>query len=96
MSCDDLFKELVEKVKYQNPEELEIVKAAYAFAKRLIPSKRISGEPYICHSLAVAQILNSLELDMATIAAGLLHDVVEDTPVVLSEIEEKFGAKLLY
>ncbi|MGI6145340.1 MAG: RelA/SpoT family protein [Peptococcia bacterium] len=95
MSCDDLFKELVEKVKYQNPEELEIVKAAYAFAKKAhTKQKRISGEPYICHSLAVAQILNSLELDMATIAAGLLHDVVEDTPVVLSEIEEKFGAEI--
>lgn len=54
--------------------------------------KRLSGEPYVLHALAVARILAALKLDADTIAAALLHDVVEDTPVTLADIEQEFGA----
>ncbi|PKM79018.1 MAG: hypothetical protein CVU88_07980, partial [Firmicutes bacterium HGW-Firmicutes-13] len=56
--------------------------------------KRISGEVYIIHPLGVAQIIADLELDPVTIAAGLLHDVVEDTEVTLNELKEKFGEEI--
>lgn len=52
---------------------------------------RESGEPYITHPLAVAEILTELEQDLETVAAGLLHDVVEDTEVTLEDIEAEFG-----
>lgn len=53
--------------------------------------KRASGEPYIQHCLAVAKILAELELDLPTIAAALLHDVVEDTPISLQRLQHDFG-----
>jgi GTP pyrophosphokinase len=56
--------------------------------------KRASGEPYINHCIAVAQILAGMRVDAAAIAAGLLHDVVEDTGMTLAEIENDFGAEI--
>ena len=53
---------------------------------------RASGEPYVHHPLAVADILADLEMDRATIAAALLHDVVEDTVVTSEEVADRFGA----
>ena len=53
--------------------------------------KRKSGEPYIIHPLCVAIILADLELDKESIAAGLLHDVVEDTVMTEEELTEEFG-----
>src|SRR6202020_2554464 len=55
---------------------------------------RASGESYIEHPLAVAEILADLELDRATIAAALLHDVVEDTTVTSEEVAEQFGDEI--
>jgi guanosine-3',5'-bis(diphosphate) 3'-pyrophosphohydrolase len=55
---------------------------------------RQNGEPYIIHPVAVAEILAGLHLDSATIATALLHDVVEDTPHSLAEIEQRFGAEI--
>ncbi len=52
---------------------------------------RISGEPYIMHSLAVAQILDDMHLDAETITAAILHDVVEDSDITLAEVEQGFG-----
>jgi GTP diphosphokinase / guanosine-3',5'-bis(diphosphate) 3'-diphosphatase len=52
---------------------------------------RKSGEPYFTHVLSVAEILSALRMDVDTIVAGLLHDVVEDTPIGLSDLEESFG-----
>lgn len=52
---------------------------------------RKSGAPYIIHPMAVAEILLNMQMDAVTVAAGFLHDVVEDTPVSLDEIKEKFG-----
>jgi GTP pyrophosphokinase len=56
--------------------------------------RRASGEPYIAHPLAVAEILADLEMDRATIAAALLHDVVEDTLVTAEEVGERFGPEI--
>ena len=58
--------------------------------------KRKSGEPYITHSLNVAKILAEIGMDEKTIAAGLLHDVPEDTAVTLEEVAEKFGEEVAY
>jgi len=80
---------------YNAKADLTVVKVAFdyaAIAHR--DQKRISGEPYIVHPLEVAKILAELELDLETIVAGLLHDVVEDTGITLAEINERFGAEV--
>ena len=78
--------------KYYTDEDREIVKRAYELASIAHANqKRASGEPYINHCVAVAGILSDLYMSADAIAAGLLHDVVEDTEVTLQEIREKFG-----
>ncbi len=75
---------------FQNGREL--VERAYRLAEVAHSGqKRASGEPYIQHSLTVARILADLRLDSATIAAGLLHDVVEDTIVTVEDLRQDFG-----
>src|SRR5207237_1066678 len=56
--------------------------------------QRATGEPYVTHPLAVAQVLCDLRLDRASIVAALLHDVVEDTAVQLTDIEREFGREV--
>ncbi len=81
--------------KYLPAEEIEIVQRAYAFgADAHQGQRRRSGEPYIAHPVAVASILADLKLDGETLAAAILHDVIEDTPAVKDEIAEKFGADI--
>ena len=96
MDYDEMYQALIAEVeKYQTSEESAVIKKAYYYANKAHDGQnRISGEPYISHPLAVAQILVSLELDMATVTAGLLHDVVEDTSFELAEIEEEFGSEI--
>ncbi|MBC8249374.1 MAG: GTP diphosphokinase [Anaerolineales bacterium] len=70
----------------------ELIERAYGLAEVAhLHQKRASGEPYIQHSLTVAQILADLRLDSATIAAALLHDVVEDSIVGLEDLRKDFG-----
>ena len=70
----------------------ELIERAYELAEVAHSGqKRASGEPYIQHSLTVAQILADLRLDSATIAAGLLHDVVEDSTVTVDDLRQDFG-----
>ena len=79
----------------RSPEEVERIHRACVFAERAhAGQERASGEPYFQHVLAVAQILVELNLDSETIAAAILHDVVEDTPVRLEEIEREFGGQV--
>lgn len=81
--------------KYLNKEHVQLVQEAYAFAKKAHEDQyRKSGEPYIIHPVQVAGILADLEMDPATVAAGFLHDVVEDTSVTLEEIENHFHAEV--
>ncbi|HAU32074.1 MAG: (P)ppGpp synthetase I, SpoT/RelA [Desulfotomaculum sp. 46_296] len=80
---------------YNKNADLALLKRAYEFASAAHENqKRISGEPYILHPLSVAYILAELELDLETLAAGLLHDVVEDTQVTLGQIEREFGTEI--
>jgi guanosine-3',5'-bis(diphosphate) 3'-pyrophosphohydrolase len=88
--------ELCEKVKSYNPSaDLALVAKAYDFAAIAHAGQfRISGDPYIQHPLGVAHILTELELDAITIAASLLHDVVEDTKITLQDIQEEFNKEI--
>lgn len=80
-------------ISYLAPEELKLVNDALRLAFEAHDGqKRRSGEPFIIHPVEVARILGELELDWESIAAGLLHDTVEDTNVVTFErIEKEFG-----
>ena len=76
-------------------DNTQLVCRAFEFAYQLHKGQmRASGEPYIAHPVAVANILRSLGGDSAMIAAGFLHDVVEDTDVTADEIEAHFGAEV--
>ena len=78
---------------YLPAEQVDRVRAAVEFgAEAHEGQKRLSGEPYIAHPLAAAQILADLHLDPDTIIAAILHDVIEDTPISKEELSEKFGA----
>lgn len=85
--------ELEQKVLIYNPSaDIAFLRKAYNFAESAHKGqKRISGEEYIVHPLAIAIVLAELQLDLQTVAAGLLHDVVEDTGITLADIEESFG-----
>src|SRR6266446_5835833 len=87
------FAELAEHVRQNRPgEDLAPLQRAFAFAAEKHQAQvRESGEPYLSHPLEVAHILAELRLDMTTLCAALLHDVVEDTRISLSEIAAKFG-----
>lgn len=92
MTIDDL----IEKIKTYNPnvDEAEI-RSAYELAKvNHQGQKRNSGEDYIIHPLHVAMILADMNMDSATIIAGLLHDTIEDTSVTYEVIEKKFGKEI--
>lgn len=74
-----------------------LIERAFEFAKFAhLGQKRFSGEDYIHHPLGVAEILNEMGLDPATIAAGLLHDLPDDTSISLEEIEKKFGKEISF
>lgn len=79
--------------RYLKPEDIALLKNAYFFSQKAHAGQfRKSGEPYISHPVAVARILGELHLDVTTLAAALLHDVVEDTGIPKEEISERFGS----
>jgi GTP pyrophosphokinase len=81
--------------RYASPEEIDLVEKAYAFAFSKHEGQfRKSEEPYIVHPYEVALILAQLEADGATVAGGLLHDVLEDTEVTPDEMTKRFGAEV--
>ena len=80
---------------YLPPAEVERVQEAYDFAASAHSGqRRRSGEPYITHPVAVADLLADLRLDSQTLIAAILHDVMEDTPTLKDEITERFGAEV--
>jgi len=80
---------------YPTEPDWDVLERVYRFALDAHRGqKRFSGELYITHPLGVGKILAELELDIDTIAAGLLHDVVEDTEVTLDEIRREFGDEI--
>ncbi|KAI3749205.1 hypothetical protein L2E82_19812 [Cichorium intybus] len=94
ISPQRLWKDLKPAIAYLTPDELKLVQDALNLAFEAHDGqKRRSGEPFIIHPVEVARILGELELDWESIAAGLLHDTVEDTNLVTFEkIEKQFGA----
>jgi len=95
---DDKFDKLLATVHENRPgDDLEIVRSAWAFCiQQHEGQKRASGEPYIIHPLEVAQVLAELKMDSTAIAAGLLHDAVEDTDVTTAEIAKRFGEQVAH
>ena len=91
---DQLYDMLIARIrKYHPSADVSMIEKAYELAKKAHgDQKRKSGEPYIVHPLWVAYILAELEMDKETIAAGMLHDVVEDTVVTEEELTKEFGA----
>ena len=89
---------LLTKIETYYPNfDRDLVESAYLFADKAHAGQlRNSGEPFIQHPLEVACILADLELDITTIVAALLHDVVEDTDATLDEIEDQFGSKVCF
>ncbi|WP_289001801.1 bifunctional (p)ppGpp synthetase/guanosine-3',5'-bis(diphosphate) 3'-pyrophosphohydrolase [uncultured Megasphaera sp.] len=82
---------------YQPQASCDDVKRAYQIASEAHKEQfRVSGEPYILHPLAVAQILAEMKIDTTTITASLLHDVVEDTVMSLDDIKENFGKEVAF
>ncbi len=90
---EELHDDLIKRVKKYHPsDDLSLIEKAYNIAYEAHKNQvRKSGEPYIIHPLCVAIILADLRLDRESIAAGLLHDVVEDTVMTEEEIKEEFG-----
>ena len=88
--------EFLQTIADYNPKyDLELIGRAYDKAKEMHEGQlRKSGEPYLIHPLAVAEILADLGMDEDTIVAGLMHDVVEDTPYTSEELREEFGEEV--
>jgi GTP pyrophosphokinase len=94
----DKFHELLASVRANRPsDDLEIIRKAWQFCLEHHKGQlRASGEPYVLHPLEVAMVLAEMKLDSTAIAAGLLHDAVEDTPVTTEDITAKFGEQVAH
>jgi GTP pyrophosphokinase len=92
------FEDLLEKVRAYSPDaDVEMLRKAYVFsAFEHRGQVRHSGEPYLIHPLAVADLLADMKLDGVAVAAGLLHDVVEDTLTTIERIQELFGPEVAH
>jgi GTP pyrophosphokinase len=97
-TVDRDFQTLLKTVRANRPaDDLEVICAAWRFClQQHAGQKRASGEPYIIHPLEVAQVLAELKMDSTAIAAGLLHDAVEDTDVTSVEIAKRFGDQVAH
>lgn len=94
---DALYAELLEKIKkvHQSENEINIINKAFEVAKKQHGGQlRRSGEPYIIHPIAVADILVNFGMDYQSLVAALLHDVVEDTDYTLDELKAEFGGEV--
>ncbi len=85
--------DILDKIYDYNPDaDVSLIDRAYIYSARVHEGQvRLSGEPYLSHPLEVANILADMKLDMESISAALLHDVIEDTPATKEDIEELFG-----
>lgn len=89
---------IIDELKEKKPNtDVGLIRRAFEFAERAHRGhKRESGEPYIVHPLSAAYTLSKMNLDDATLAACLLHDVVDDTPITTEEIEREFGKEIAF
>src|SRR5260221_5957548 len=92
------FEDLIEKVRATSPDaDVELLRRAYMFSAYEHKGQvRHSGEPYLVHPLEVADLLADMKLDVVAVAAGLLHDIVEDTQTPIERIKELFGADIAH
>jgi GTP pyrophosphokinase len=92
------FRELLRIMRANRPsDDLELVRKAYEFSQKNHAGQlRASGEPYLVHPLGVAQVLAEMKMDAVAIAAGLLHDSVEDTSVTIVDIRKEFGEQVAH
>jgi GTP pyrophosphokinase len=92
------FEDLLEKVRAYSPDaDVELLRRAYVFSAFEHKGQvRHSGEPYLIHPLAVADFLADMKLDVVAVAAGMLHDVVEDTLTTIERIRELFGPEVAH
>jgi GTP pyrophosphokinase len=90
--------DIIDKVSEYFPQaDFDIIDRAYIYSARVHDGQvRLSGEPYLSHPLEVAGILADMKLDIVSVAAGLLHDVIEDTHAVPEEIENLFGPEVTH
>ncbi|MBR3638558.1 MAG: HD domain-containing protein, partial [Lachnospiraceae bacterium] len=87
-----LLGDLISRVEKYNPEGIPVIKKAYEMADNAHKDQlRKSGEPYIIHPLYVAIILADLQMDENTIAAGILHDIIEDTSITYEDLKNEFN-----
>ena len=88
--------DIIDKISEYHPEaDLTIIERAYIYSARVHEGQvRLSGEPYLSHPLEVAGILTDMNLDVISVTAGLLHDVIEDTHAVPEDIENLFGPEV--
>ncbi len=96
MNCEELYNKLISDIKKYHPSnDLSIVEKAYKVAKEAHGDQlRKSGEPYLIHPISVAIILASLGMDLETIVAGILHDVIEDTQLDYNDIVNLFSDEI--
>jgi len=89
--------DIIDKISENNPDaDLDIIDRAYIYSARVHDGQmRLSGETYLSHPLEVASILADMNLDVVSIAAGILHDVIEDTSATEEDIKEMFGQDVL-
>jgi len=92
------FRELMRRMRANRPnDDLELIRKAYEFSqKHHAGQSRASGEPYLIHPLEVALVLAEMKMDPVAIAAGLLHDSVEDTSVTVVDIRKEFGEQVAH
>jgi RelA/SpoT family (p)ppGpp synthetase len=89
------FRQLTAKLDYLTTEQQEKVERAFKFSAHAHSGQlRASGQPYITHPVAVASIVADMKLDVESICAALLHDVIEDTPMAIEQISSEFGAEV--
>src|SRR6266850_1804566 len=92
------FRELLRRMQANRPaDDLEIIKKAYDYSLKVHSGQsRASGEPYLVHPLEVALVLAEMKMDAVAVAAGLLHDSVEDTSVTIVDIRKEFGEQVAH
>jgi guanosine-3',5'-bis(diphosphate) 3'-pyrophosphohydrolase len=94
VTIDDLIKKILS---YYPNTDVDLLSRAYHFSSEAHSSqKRIEGSPYIEHPLAVASTLADMKMDVATVAAGLLHDTIEDTGTTVKDIKDLFGEEVAF
>src|ERR1043165_5156998 len=92
------FRELLRRMHENRPnDDVELVRKAYEFSQKYHSGQqRASGDPYLAHPLEVALVLAEMKMDAVAVAAGLLHDSVEDTVITIVDIRKEFGEQVAH